>query len=108
MLGKFDNNGPTSYINRAGSDHTYFDLGKDGWSQAESLVDGNMDEMWKINQKFIENQKNLGKEFFFSHDPQFATGYYLREVNYLTKPISQGGLGGNVVNQGNSLWKVVW
>ena len=30
------------------------------------------------------------------------------EIDYLTKPIGQGGLGGTIVDLGNNLWKVVW
>jgi len=36
------------------------------------------------------------------------TGFYYREVQYLTKPVNQGGLGGTDLNQGNNLWKIVW
>lgn len=83
-------------------------MGPIRWSEADAIVGGNADEMWRINKKFIDNQKMSGKEFYLSHDPQFATGFYLREVNYLTKPTSQGGLGGTIIPQGNNLWKIIW
>ena len=107
MLGKFDNGRSTGYVARAGTEHTFFDMGNK-WDEAFNLVNKSDDEIWRINQKFIDNQKALGKEFYLSHDPSVATGFYYREVQYLTKPVSQGGLGGTVLNQGNNLWKIVW
>jgi hypothetical protein len=35
-------------------------------------------------------------------------GYCKMEIDYLTTPVNQGGLGGKIVNQGNNLWKVIW
>jgi len=71
-------------------------------------VGNDFDEMWKINKKFIDNQKYLGEEFYLSHSPISDASFYSREIEYLTKPINQGGLGGTIVDQGNNLWKVVW
>ena len=107
MLGKFDNGRSTGYVARAGTEYTFFDMGNK-WDEAFNLVNKSDDEIWRINQKFIDNQKALGKEFYLSHDPSVATGFYYREVQYLTKPVNQGGLGGTVLNQGNNLWKIVW
>lgn len=75
------------------------------------LVDGDLEEMWKINKRFIDIQKALGKEFYLSHnpfDPKNYKGFYKKEIDYLTTPISQGGLGGQIVSQGKNLWKIVW
>jgi hypothetical protein len=111
MLGKFEPNSPNSYISRAGTDHAYFDTGPTNWSQAESLVGGSVDEMWKINKKFIDNRKALGNSFYLSHDPTnpiYYKGFYKMEIDYLTTPVSQGGLGGTMNNLGNNLWKVTW
>jgi hypothetical protein len=49
----------------------------------------------------------LGKELFLSHEPVSDASFYSREIEYLTDPISQGGLDGTIVYQGNNLWKVV-
>jgi hypothetical protein len=110
MLGRFEGKDvTTSYQNRARYDgYTYFDLGDTKWNEASNIVDGNADEMWKINKKFIDDNKN--KEFFFSHDPfnpNYKKGFYEREINYLTSPINSGGLGGVIVREGD-LWKLIW
>ena len=107
MLGKFENGGALGYKARAGTEYTFFDF-ENKWDEAYNLVNKNDDEIWRINQKFIDNQKALGKEFYLSHDPSIATGFYFREVQYLTKPIVQGGLGGKIQKQGIDLWKIVW
>lgn len=103
MLGKYDGGGTSGYVSRAGTDYTYFDIGEDAWSNLESLVNKNSDEMWKINKQFIDNQKSLNREFYFSHDPKFATGTYLREINYLTNDLK-----GNVVPINSNTWKIQW
>ena len=108
MLGKTDAGGATGYVNRAGNDHAYFKMTDSQWDEALLSVGNDFDEMWKINKKFIDNRKALGNEFYLSHNPAIADGFYLREINYLTKPISEGGLGGSIVDLGNNLWKVVW
>jgi S1-C subfamily serine protease len=43
-------------------------------------------------------------------DPNYYKGYYKMEIDYLTTPapVSQGGLGGTIVDIGNDLWKVIW
>lgn len=104
MLGLYDNGGTSSYITKAGNNHTYFDMGTAKWAEAENIVAGNLDEMWKINKKFIDDQKALGKEFWFSHDPfsPIEGQFYAREINYL---IDEGVT--DFVKIGDS-WKAVW
>lgn len=108
MLGKTDNGAATGYVSRASNDHSYFKMTDEQWDEALNAVGNNFDEMWKVNKKFIDDRKALGNEFYFSHNPANADGFFLREVNYLTKPVNQGGLGGSFVNIGNDLWKLVW
>jgi len=108
MLGKTDNGAATGYVSRASNDHSYFKMTDEQWDEALNAVGNNFDEMWKVNKKFIDDRKALGNEFYFSHNPTNADGFFLREVNYLTKPVNQGGLGGSIVNIGNDLWKLVW
>jgi len=78
---------------------------RDKWEEASSLVGGSFDEMWKINKKYIDNQRVLQKEFFFSHDPFSPTNdaYFAYEVNYL---IDLGVTNFQLV--GNNLWKAIW
>lgn len=104
MLGLYDNGGVSSYISKAGNNHTYFDMGTVKWTEAENIVGGSLDEMWKINKKFIDDQKALGKEFWFSHDPFTPVNdqFYAREINYL---IDQGVT--DFIKIGDS-WKAIW
>lgn len=105
MLGKYDAGGSTSYIQRAGNNHTYFDMGPTKWAEAEALVGANSVEMWKINKQFIDEQKVLGKEFYFSHEPWNAqTHEYLsKEAEYL---IDLGATDFQKINV--DTWKIIW
>ncbi len=102
MLGKFDNGASTGYVSRAGSSHTYFDMGNK-WDEALQMVGGDLDEMWRINKKFIDEQKALGKEFFLSHNPLNADGFYKREIDYLTQELN-----GQIIQVNNNTWKILW
>lgn len=61
--------------------------------------------MWKINKKFIDNQKAAGKEFFFSHQPwDFPTKTFRsKEAEYL---INLGAKDFQKINE--NTWKVIW
>jgi len=98
MLGKYSQDG-ISYINEAqikGS--TYFDLGTKGWNEAVSKV--GEQNMWEINRKFLEQQIQQGKEFYLSHNPETATGYFKQEVDFLMKN------GFKFIKEG-SYWKAI-
>jgi len=99
----WDGGSSSSYISRAGDSHTYFDLGEK-WDEAYNLVNKNNDEIWKINKKFIDNQKALEKEFWFSHDPFSSKNeqFFAREVNYLID------LGVKDFEKVGNLWKAIW
>ena len=58
------------------------------------------DELWKINEAFLDQQIRAGKQILLSHDPSTATGFYLREVQYLED------LGYRFVQE-NWIWKAV-
>ncbi len=63
--------------------------------------------MWKINEKFLEEQLKAGKEFYLSHDPFSllnGTGSgYAREIEYLIdKDVKE------FILVSESLWKAVW
>ena len=78
MLGKYDGGGSTSYIAKAGLTHTYFKMPSRIFSKL-TLKYG--DDVWMINQAFLKQQ--VGKTFYFSHSIENATGYFLREIQYL-------------------------
>ncbi len=105
MLGKYLDGGSNSYIQRAGTDHTYFDLGSTKWKEAEALVNNNADEMWKINKQFIDEQKALNREFYFSQEPWKAQSheYLSKEAEYL---IDIGAKDFRKINV--DTWKVIW
>lgn len=105
MLGKYLDGGNTSYIARAGKDHTYFDMGMEKWAEAEALVNKNADEMWRINKQFIDEQKSLGKEFYFSYEPWIVQSheYLSKEAEYL---IDLGAKDFLKIN--DNTWKVIW
>lgn len=105
MLGKYLDGGNQSYIARAGKDHTYFDMGTEKWKEAESLVNKNSDEMWRINKQFIDEQKALNKEFYFSYEPWIVRSheYLSKEAEYL---IDLGAKDFLKINE--NTWKVIW
>jgi hypothetical protein len=104
MMGKYTDD-VTSYTKRAGTDHTYFDLGEE-WNKIKTTVNGNDDEMWRINRQFIENAKKDGKEFFFSHDPrlEMTNSSLKQEYNLLI----QLGAKKELKQVENNLWQVIW
>ena len=102
ILGKYVENSPLSYdvIAKEGN-YTYFNL--DNWNEAFEMVGKNRDEMWRVNEKFLDDQIDKGKEIFFSHDPWKANGYFEKEVLYL---IDKGAK--DFVKLENGLWKAIW
>lgn len=44
-----------------------------------------MEEIWKINESFLDQQIKSGKQIILSHDPLKATGFFKREVAYLER-----------------------
>lgn len=101
MLGKYAADS-SSYIAKAGDSYKYFDLGSDGWSAASKAVNNNMDEMWRVNKKFLDNCFEAGDDIFFSHNPWEATGYFEKEVLHL---IDKGATDFVEVSEG--LWKMI-
>ncbi len=85
MLGKYDGGGPTSYINKAGDDYTYFNLGKD-WDSIKEKYGFTDDDMFKLfNESFLDDGINGGKTFYFSHNPINDRGALGIEYEYLLK-----------------------
>lgn len=79
VLGKF-NEGGVSYVKVAEKyNATYFQL--DNWEEVQGIV--GKENMWNINQVFLEQQMSQGKSFILSHNPYTATGYYANEIQWL-------------------------
>ena len=82
VLGKYNSDGSVSYdavAKNRGS--TYFNL--DDWNEVQNVV--GKDNMWKINEQFLEQQFKQGKSFVLTHNPLEATGYYAKEIEWLRK-----------------------
>jgi hypothetical protein len=83
VLGKYEADSPNSYTEVAKEmDAQYFEL--DNWNQLASEY--SLDEIWKINEKFLDIQSSSGREIFLSHDPELyigETSFFSRELHYL-------------------------
>ena len=57
--------------------NAYYDLGDDGWNTAENILKESgiktenqiRDEMWRINQQYLDNRINAGNTFEFTSNP---------------------------------------
>ena len=58
---------------------SYFKL--DNWTELSKTH--TPDQIWRINETFLDHQLKAGKEIILSHNPAKATRFYLREVQYL-------------------------
>jgi len=112
MLGKYNRNlNEVSYNRAAGTSFTYFEM--DNWDEVYKLVNESDDELWKINQRFIRNQFDLQKPFYFSHDPNniIIVGYssfYKREIDLL-KQLVKNKFGKTAkFTPSNKYWKLEW
>ncbi len=83
VLGKYGDGGPTAYTSVAKDiDAQYFQL--DDWDELASKYSD--DEIWKINEKFLDIQTSSGREIYLSHNPADYIGdgtFYAREIQYL-------------------------
>ena len=107
MLGKESFNGTIPYFDRAGTDYKYFRFDGDGWSNLFGLIDSNVDEMWKVNKKFIDEAKAKGDQIFLSHDPYdplIRQGFYKMELDYIEGPT----MNGRIDQISEDLWKVTF
>jgi hypothetical protein len=86
MLGKYLKDSPEGYIQRAGNDHAYFDMGS-RWNEITSDKSLNLDDndMFALfNTKFLDENIAAGKPFHFSHNPKDYPNTALRsELDYL-------------------------
>lgn len=106
-LGSYVHNSTTSYDQTAyRADNTFFSMGSEGWNTIVKKLEeagiteiGN--EMWRINEKFLENQIGAEKSFEFTLDPNTLVkeSFGYREYNYLMNQ-------GYQLQHLNNLWKV--
>lgn len=86
MLGKYDNGGPTSYINQAtknGRNYSYFDTGND-YNTIKTQYGYSDSDMFELfNKPFLDDAISQGKTFHFSHNPVNDTGALGQEFAYL-------------------------
>lgn len=83
VLGKFEKGSNASYDAVAQElDAQYFDL--DDWDELADQF--SPDEIWKINERFLDIETSSGREIYLSHDPAMYEGdgsFYSREIQYL-------------------------
>ena len=63
-------------------DAQYFQL--DNWDELAAKYSD--DEIWKINEKFLDIQTSSGREIYLSHNPAEyikEKSFYAREIQYL-------------------------
>ncbi|MDZ4385586.1 MAG: pre-toxin TG domain-containing protein, partial [Moraxellaceae bacterium] len=94
VLGKFIEDGKSYTKVGAHYEASYFKL--DNWRD----INKSLDDIWPINEAFLDRQIRAGKEIILSHDPAKATGYFKREVNYLNDL-------GYKFEQDNWIWKAI-
>lgn len=83
VIGKFEGGSPNSYNEIAKNiDAQYYEL--DAWDDLNEQY--SKEEIWKINEKFLDIQTSSGREIYLTHNPQDYIGdgtYYSRELQYL-------------------------
>ena len=79
VLGKFFEDGKSYAKVAAHFKATY--LKGDNWREVTKMLTD--DEVWSINMAFLRQQIKQGKQIIFSHNPDAATGFFLREVEFL-------------------------
>ena len=89
-LGKFSE-GPDSYIARAGSDSSYFDLGYENWGRIQSKYGLDDTEMFEyFNVPALDDAMAQGKTIRFSHDPRlYKKGAIVDEWIYLKEALDK-------------------
>lgn len=83
MLGKFEDGKSTSYDKIAQEyDAQYYNL--DEWDELAKTY--SRDEMWKVNEKFLDIEIASGRDIYLSHDPAKFSGdgsFFAKEIEYL-------------------------
>ena len=81
VLGKFDQDGVRYDDVARNNNATYFQLEPHRWDEGVRTL--GWEGMWDVNKTFLEEQYGQGKTFLLSHNPDTATGSFLREVQWL-------------------------
>ena len=77
VLGKYGDGGPTAYTSVAKDmDAQYFQL--DNWDELAARYSD--DEIWKINEKFLDIQTSSRREIYLSHNPEEYLGNVMGDV----------------------------
>jgi hypothetical protein len=79
VLGKFAEGG-VSYVKVAAHFKASYFKVVDWANATRGLSQG---EIWKINEAFLRQQIQAGKQVILSHNPATATGFFAKEVGYL-------------------------
>lgn len=83
VLGKFEDGKSTSYDKIAQEyDAQYYNL--DEWDELAKTY--SRDEMWKVNEKFLDIEIASGRDIYLSHDPAKFSGdgsFFAKEIEYL-------------------------
>ncbi len=100
VLGKYGDGGPSAYTNVAKDmDAQFFQL--DNWDELVDIY--SEDEIWKINERFLDIQTSSGREIYLSHNPAeyiMRSDFYSKELNYLV------GNGYTFVKEGD-IWHAI-
>ena len=96
VLGKYLEDGKSYTKVAAHYKATYFKV--ENWGQVTKGL--SQDEIWQINETFLRQQIQQGKQIILSHNPATATGFFAKEVGYLES------LGYKFVQE-NWVWKAV-
>lgn len=75
-----------------GEGYAYFKMEDDLWSSLVNEAGQNYDEVWKVNQRFLDEQIELNKNILLTDDlsagyyfPDGSRRFYQRELDYLTE-----------------------
>ncbi|MCI9127977.1 MAG: hypothetical protein HFG28_12520 [Eubacterium sp.] len=83
VLGKYEEGSATSYnVVAKDMNAQYFNL--DNWDELNANYSRN--EIWKVNERFLDIQTSSGREIYLSHNPVKYIGdgsYYSQEIQYL-------------------------
>jgi signal transduction histidine kinase len=98
VLGKYIKGSASSYDQVAEAlKYTYFQMPEATWNKLAAEYG---DDMWLINQQFLQQQIDAGKSFLLTHNPFNQTGSYARELQYLSDA-------GYKIIQSGDYWRAV-
>lgn len=113
MLGKFDPDLSKVSYNRVAEADNYVYFEMDNWDGIYKLTNESKSEMWKINEKVINNQFNINKPFYFTHNPNDINivgvgSFYEQEIELLKQLVQQKYNKTAKFNPSGQYWKLEW